>query len=153
MPWCLVVCPTCTQIARVCVCVCKPFFNVNFIYFLTPWGKKLVMIFHSGWACDHSSCLLHWVKPHSHFVVEFGDFQSIGWIGNCGICDLPLHWVDSRLWNSWFPLGLIFWVSKIRRANDNWELNASMSVSHNGTSQGNKLEIGTLAPQVHYIQH
>jgi hypothetical protein len=32
-------------------------------------------------------------------------------------------------------------------------LNASMSVSHNGTSQGNKLEIGTLAPQVHYIQH
>jgi hypothetical protein len=47
-----------------------------------------------------------------------------------------------------------FWVSKIIcRANDNWELNASMSVSNNATSQGNKLEIGTLAPQVHYIQH
>ncbi len=31
-------------------------------------------------------------------IVEFVICHSIGWIGNCGICDLPLHWVDSHLW-------------------------------------------------------
>ncbi len=104
--WCLVVCPTCTQIVCVCVCVQKHFFNANFIHLLTPWWNKLVLIFHSGGACDNSWCLLHWVN-HIRTFWEFCDFQSIGWIDNCGICDLPLHWVDWQLWNLWFatPLG------------------------------------------------
>ncbi len=90
----------------VCVCVQKHFFNANFIHLLTPWWNKLVLIFHSGGACDNSWCLLHWVN-HIRTFWEFCDFQSIGWIDNCGICDLPLHWVDWQLWNLWFatPLG------------------------------------------------
>jgi hypothetical protein len=94
--WCLVVCPTCTKIAGLCVCVCvcvqKHFFNANFIYLLTPWGKKLVMIFHSGGGSLWPTTLHVYSIGLTAFALRgtFCDFQSIGWIGNCGICDLAI---------------------------------------------------------------